>query len=86
MVTSVVENEVFSKKNRNRKANSIDPDETGHYDPSHQDLRCFCNRTERVKRHRPTVVYNAWHAGKKISRRHFEICVLLSTLPVPVAQ
>ena len=24
-----------------RIANSVDPDETAHYEPSHQDLHCF---------------------------------------------
>ena len=30
-----------SIKNQNRMANSVDPDETAHYEPSHQDLRCL---------------------------------------------
>ena len=25
----------------NRMSNSVDPDETAHYEPSHLDLRCF---------------------------------------------
>ena len=35
-----------------RMANSLDPDETARYEPSHQDLHCF---------HR----YLAWSAGPK---------------------
>ena len=27
-----------SVKNQNRMANSVDPDETAHYEPSHQDI------------------------------------------------
>ena len=44
----------FSQKVNNRKANSVDPDEMAHYEPSHQDLYCFQKvvlvcRAERVK-------------------------------------
>ena len=28
-------------QNQNRMANSVDPDETAHYEPSHQDLHCL---------------------------------------------
>ena len=31
----------MSVKNRNRMANSVHPDETGHYEPSDQDLHCL---------------------------------------------
>ena len=30
-----------SDKIQNRRTNSVDPDETAHNEPSHQDLRCF---------------------------------------------
>ena len=30
-----------SVKNYNKKANSVDPDETAHYEPSHLDLHCL---------------------------------------------
>ena len=39
-------------KNQNRMANSVDPDETAHYELSHQDLHCL---------HR----YVVWFAGLK---------------------
>ena len=28
-------------KDENEMANSVDPDEMAHYEPSHQDLHCF---------------------------------------------
>ena len=31
----------MSVTNQNRMANSVDPDETAHYEPSHQDLHCL---------------------------------------------
>ena len=31
----------MSVKNQNRMANSIDPDETAHYEPSHHNLHCL---------------------------------------------
>ena len=31
----------MSVKNQNRMANSVDPDETVPYEPSHQDLHCL---------------------------------------------
>ena len=42
-----------SVKNQNRITNSVDPDETAHYELSHQDLQCLQKmvllcRTERV--------------------------------------
>ena len=45
----------ISFKNQNRMANSVDPDGTAHYEPSHQDLHCLHRvsglvfRAERVK-------------------------------------
>ena len=30
-----------SVKNQNRMANSVEPDEMAHYEPSHQDLNCL---------------------------------------------
>ena len=42
----------MSVKIRNRMANSVDPDETAHHKPSHQDLHCL---------HRCLV----WSAGLK---------------------
>ena len=33
-----------SVKNQNRMANSVDPDEMAHYEPSHQDLHCKKNK------------------------------------------
>ena len=39
---SIVVNRVFfSLKIINRLANSVDPDETAHYEPSHLDLHCL---------------------------------------------
>ena len=31
-------------KNKNRVVNSVDPDETAHHEPSHQDVHCFQNK------------------------------------------
>ena len=42
----------MSVKNQNRIANCVDPDETAHAEPSHQDLYCL---------HR----YLVWSAGLK---------------------
>ena len=33
--------QVSKVKNRNRIVNSVDPDETAHYEPSHRDLHCL---------------------------------------------
>ena len=31
----------ISIRNQNRMANNVDPDETAHYEPSHQGLHCL---------------------------------------------
>ena len=47
---TIIENRHFSL---NRMANSVDPDETARYEPSHQDLHCLqrhlCWSVEMVK-------------------------------------
>ena len=40
LVMSMLQIEM-SVKNQNRMANSVDPDEMAHYEPSHQDLHCL---------------------------------------------
>ena len=45
----------MSEKNQSRIANSVDPNETTHYEPSHQDLHCL---------HR----YLVWSTGLKGER------------------
>ena len=40
LVRTIASFKVFSQ-NKNRMANSVDPDETAHYEPSHQDLHCL---------------------------------------------
>ena len=37
---SIVANRDVSQ-NKNRMANNVNPDETAHYEPSHQDLHCL---------------------------------------------
>ena len=56
MVWTIVPNKGFTqKKKHNNMANSVDPDETAHDEPSHQNLRCLLKytlvcRAERIKR------------------------------------
>ena len=51
LVVTIVPNGV-SMKNQNRTANSVDSDETAHYEPSHLDLHYlhrYPNRSTRLK-------------------------------------
>ena len=54
-------------------SNSVDPDETAHYEPSHLDLCCL---------QKPIIIacgserVNGSMLGKEFSRRHFEIVFL----------
>ena len=41
LVMSIVFNRVVLLKVINKLANSVDPDETAHYEPSHLDLHCL---------------------------------------------
>ena len=61
----------MSVKNQNGLANSLDPDETAHNEPSHQDLHCL---------HR----YLAWSAGPqrlRISYLHHCRVTLTGSFP-----
>ena len=53
----------MSVKNQNRMANSVDPDETAYYEPSHQELYCLIrliSRTENVTLRKGLTLLSAY--------------------------
>ena len=36
--------------------NSVDPDETAHYEPSHLDLRCLQKKKKKKKKKKTTII------------------------------
>ena len=60
--TFIVANRGFSQKINNRMANSVDPDETARYEPSHLGLQCLQK-------------YLYWSAGMKGMIARVHVCV-----------
>ena len=54
----------ISVKNQNRMSNSVEPDETAHYEPSHQDLHCL---------HRHLV----WYTGMEWLNINDILCIVV---------